>query len=130
MQISRREIGVWGVVFVETADRGIAKDYTAASVGLQPVFVRVDDDRIGLANCAESLDRVRGEAGDEFEIATVGGVDVEAESILFTQRNNPLQRIDGADGGGAERGDDGPNVSLLQLGFQRIEVHSSAPVDG
>ena len=44
-------------------------------------------------------------SGDEIcgegEVATVGGVDVDAEFVFLLERDDLVERIDGADGGGA-----------------------------
>ncbi len=48
MQLIGSEVGVRRVVLVEAAHGGVAEEHAAASVRLQPVLVRVDDDRVGL----------------------------------------------------------------------------------
>src|ERR1700749_3008384 len=53
MEVLRGEVGVRGVVFVEAADGGVAKEDGAAAVGLEAVFVRVDDDGVGLGDGVE-----------------------------------------------------------------------------
>jgi len=53
MEFGGAEIGVGGVVFVEASDVGIAEEDAAAAVGLEAVFVRVDDDGVGLTDARE-----------------------------------------------------------------------------
>ena len=53
VEILRREVGVGGVVFVEAADGGVAEEDTAATVGLQAVLVRIDDDGVGVRDGVE-----------------------------------------------------------------------------
>ncbi len=41
-----------------------------------------------------------------------------------------VERVDGADGGGAQGNDNCSHVPFAQLGFERIEVHAAAIVGG
>ena len=50
--------------------------------------------------------------GDEGEVASVGRVDVDAEAVAVAEREDLVERIDGADGGGAEGDDDGADSPL------------------
>ena len=84
-------------MFVEAADGGIAEEDTATTVGLQPVLVRVDDDGVGVRDGVEGGARFGGEVCGEGEVATVGGIDVNAELIFFLKGNDAVEWVDGAD---------------------------------
>ena len=107
MEFLRGEVGVRGVVFVEAADGGVAEEDAAAAVGLEAVLVRVDDDGVGVRDGVEGGAGLGGEVGGEGEVATVGGVDVDAELVFLLEGDDLVERIDGADGGGAECDDYG-----------------------
>ena len=57
VQLLGSEVGVRRVVLVEAAHAGVAKEHAAAAVGLQPVLVRIDDDRVGLIDHREGPPR-------------------------------------------------------------------------
>ena len=99
VEVVRGEIGVGGVVFVETADGGVAEEDAAAAVGLEAVLVRIDDDGLGVGDGVECGSGFRGQIGGEDEVATIGSIDVDAEFVFFPEHNNLVERIDGADGG-------------------------------
>ena len=50
VQLGRAEVGVGRVMPVEPADGRVAEKHAAAAIRLEPVLVRVDDDRIRLTN--------------------------------------------------------------------------------
>ena len=84
---SRGEVGVRRVVGVEAPDRGVGEQDAAAAVGLQAVLVRVDHDRVGASHRRR---RARRDAriaavGEQREEPAVGGVDVQARSVLRAQ---------------------------------------------
>src|SRR4051812_24692721 len=93
MEFRRTEVGVGRIMFVQTADAGIAKKNAAAAVGLQAVLVRIDDDGIGFGNFCEGLRGVRCEISRECEVAAVGGIDVDAKAMLLAKSENFRQRI-------------------------------------
>ena len=88
VQLVGAEVGVGGVVLVEPADRGIAEEDAAATVGLQAVLVRVDDDRVRLAEAVVSAAGLGPEVVGETEVAAIGRVRVEAEAVAFAQRED------------------------------------------
>src|SRR5580658_1107447 len=54
MQLRGTEIGVRRIVFVKPTGRRIAKQYAAATVWLQSMLVRIDDDRVRLPDPLEA----------------------------------------------------------------------------
>ena len=92
---------IGGVVFVEAANGGIAEEDAAAAVGLKAMLVRVDDDGVGVGDGVEGSAGLGREIGGESEVSTVGGVDVDAEFVFFLELEDAVERVDGADAGGA-----------------------------
>jgi len=114
-------------VLVEAADGRVAEEHAAAAIGLETVLVGVDHNRVSL------VDDVKGAPGglvegigNEAEVATIGGVDVDTEAVAIAEGEDLIEGVDRAHGGGAERSDDGAHVALSQLGFESVEVHASA----
>jgi hypothetical protein len=99
VEIFRGEVGVGRVVFVEAADGRVAEEDATTAVGLEAVFVRVDDDGVGVGDGVEGGEGFGEEIGGKGEVATVGGVDMDAELILFLEGDDLIERIDGADRG-------------------------------
>ena len=50
MELGRAEIGVRRVVFIEAPDRRIMEEHAAAAIGLQAMLMRVDHERVDLAD--------------------------------------------------------------------------------
>jgi hypothetical protein len=98
MKIFGREIGVGGVVFVETADGRIAEENGAATVGLETVLVGVDDNGVDLGNGVEGSPGLGKEVGGEGEVAAIGGIRVNTEAIFLPEGEDLIERIDGAGG--------------------------------
>src|SRR5579871_4007214 len=93
------------------------------------MLVRVDDDGVCLIDygvCGASS-RVEG-IGYEPEVAAIGCVDVNAEVVTAAERENLMQGIHGADGGGAEGDDHRADISFAKLIFESIEPHAAAVV--
>ena len=88
-------------MFVEAANGGIAEEDAAAAVGLEAMLVRVDDDGVGVGDGVEGGAGFGRKIGGESEVATVGGVDVDAEFVFLLKLDDAIERIDGADAGGA-----------------------------
>src|SRR5262249_55081876 len=101
MEILGREVGVGGVVFIEAADGGGTEEDTAAAVGLEAMFVRVDDDGVGVRNGIKGGAGLGRQICREGEVTTVGGVDVNAEAVFLLESDDLIERIDGANGGRA-----------------------------
>ncbi len=69
--------------------------------------MRIDDDGVGLRDGVEGGPGFGREVGGEGEVASVGGVDVDAEVVALLEFENLVEGIDGSGGGGAEGDDDG-----------------------
>src|ERR1700730_6726837 len=128
MEVFGGEVGVRGVVFVEAACCGVAKEDAAAAVGLEAVLVRVDNQRINSGDDVEGGASGGVEVGAEGEVASVGGVDVDAELVLGLKLHDLVERVDGADGGGPEGDDYGTDQAGLQGGFEGGEIHAAVRV--
>src|ERR1700722_11746086 len=101
MEVFGGEVGVGRVVLVEAADGGVAEENRAAAVGLEAVFVGVDDDGVGLGDRVEGRTGFGGEVGGEGEVASVGGIYMDAELVFLLEGEDAVERIDCADGSGA-----------------------------
>ncbi len=75
-------------MFIQAADIRIAEQHTATTVGLQPVLVRIDDDRIDIDDARERRSRILGEIVDQSEISAVSGIGVHAKTVLLAQRKD------------------------------------------
>ncbi len=84
-------------MFVESADGGVAKENASAAVGLEAMFVRIDDDGVGVREGVEGGASFGGEVRGECEVATVGRVDMDAEFVFLSESDNLIERIDGTD---------------------------------
>ena len=124
------EVSVGGVVLVEAADGGVAEEDASAAVGLEAVFVGVDDDGVGVGDGVEGSAGCGREVGGEGEVASVGGVDVDAEFVLLLEGEDLVEGVDGADGGGAEGGDYCADGAGLECLFEGGEVHAAVCVGG
>ena len=85
----RREVRVRRVVLVQPPDRGIAEQHGAAAVRLEPVLVRIDDERVGGGGRRERPLRRGVEIVGEPEEAAVRRVDVEPETDASHRRRSP-----------------------------------------
>src|SRR6266540_4116923 len=90
MQLVRREVGVRRIVAVKAADRCIAKEDGTASIWLQPMLVRIDNDAVALRDrsiCRGSSGRKRTHSvsGQEDEEAPVRAIDMNSEFELFLE---------------------------------------------
>ena len=68
----------------------------------------------------------RARVGNKPEIAAVCGVDVDAETVSFLEFQDLVQRIDGADGSGAQGDHDGSHAALAEFGFEGVKVEAAA----
>ena len=117
-------------MLVEPAHCRVAKEHTAAAVGLQAMLVRIDNDRVGLIHGQERLFfRLVQMLRDQTKIAAIGRVQVYPEAVAFAQGENLRQGVDRTQCGRTHGDDDGPNISCAQFVFERVEIHSS-PVVG
>ena len=129
VQLLRSEVGVGRIVPVEAPHRRVAKQNAAAAVGLEPVLVRIDDNRVGLADrCVGPPRRLIQSLGNQPEVASVGRVHVNAEAVPLAQRHDFVQRIDRSHGRRAQRRHHRAHIALAQLGFESLQAHASAPV--
>ncbi len=111
-------------MLVQGANRRIAKQDAAATVGLQAMLVRVHDDGIRLDHGIEMPARFCLQIANENEVATVGGIDVQPEPIAVAQLDNVGQRVDRAEPRGAQRRHYGPDATAPQPVLQRVHPHS------
>ena len=72
MQFCGAEIGVGGIVLVKRANGRIPEEYAAAAIGLQPVLVRIDDDRVCPVNLIECLTGIGRKFGCNVEVTAIG----------------------------------------------------------
>ena len=84
------------------SDSRVFKEHAAAAIRLKAVLVRVHNDRVGVMH-----QRIRGsslliEIGSQFEIATIGRVDMYAKVISTLQIENLRERVDRATAGGTK----------------------------
>ena len=106
MQLFRREVGVGRVVLVEATDRRIPKEDAAASIGLQAVLVRIDDDGVGFADCSKrATGRLIQCFRDKAEITAVSRIDMDTEAVSLAQCEDLIERVDCSDRRGAESDD-------------------------
>src|SRR6266576_2279490 len=123
VQLRGAEIGVGRIVLVQSAHSGIAKEHAAAPVGLPSVFVRIDDNRVRFSNLCNGPLRIFSKIFRKHEIAAVGGIGVNPESVLCAQSENLRQRIHRTCRRGTYRRDNRPHVAALRALRQRIHVH-------
>src|SRR3954453_8255880 len=112
---------------------------------LQAVLVVVDEDRVaagdgpvgGGGDGAGGGDRRVGGGvdvrfavgrGEQRVEAAVGGVDVQPRAVLDAEVGDPRQRVEGAEGRRAQRGDDGADAAGGQARGERVEVHPALGV--
>ncbi len=126
VQLVGGEVGVGRVVHVEAPDVGVGEQHRAAAVGLQPVLVRVDDDRVARADRAERLLGHESRAGEQREEAAVRGVDVDAHAVALAPRQRLVDRVDRPDAGRPGGQHDRAHVAAAELRLDRVEI--GAPV--
>ena len=122
VQLVGREVRVRRVVLVEAADARVGEDHRAAAVGLQPVLVRIDDDRVAVPDRAERRLGDQAGPGQEREEPAVGGVDVDAHAVALAPAERLVDRVDRADAGRPRREDDGADLPRPHLRLDRVEV--------
>src|SRR5467141_899186 len=130
VQFRGTEISVGRIMLVQSAHSGIAKEHAAAPVGLQSVFVRIDDNRVRFSNLCNCPLRIFSEVFRKHEIAAVRGIGVNPESLLCTQSENLRQRIHRTCRRGTHRRDNRPHVAAPQALRQRIYVHPALRIAG
>ena len=129
VQLLGREVGVGRVVLVEASHRRVAKENASAAVGLQAVLVRINHDRIGLVDDREGLPRWGIQSlGNQPEVAAISRIHMDPEAVPLPQRQNLVQRIDCADGRGAQRHHHRAHAAFAQFVLQRLHAHASAAV--
>ena len=70
-------------MLVQIADGGVAEKDAATAVGLQSMLVRIDDDRIDLANSVECPPGICAKFARDVKIAAVSGIDMDS-CLLYT----------------------------------------------
>ncbi len=116
-------------MLIEGADRRIPEQDGAASIGLQPVLVRIDHDRVDLPEPLERPCRLRPEVSGQREIPAIRCVRMEAEAVLVPERQDLRQRIHRADRRRAHRRDDRSDIARFQPRPQRVDVHPAIAVN-
>ncbi|MNS63178.1 hypothetical protein D3C72_962660 [compost metagenome] len=91
----------------------------------------VDDEGVGF--CQGAVGRGGDQSGLEVREqaveAAVGRVDVHAHAVGAGEGENPVERVEGADAGGAERRDEGADAARLEGRFETGEVQAAVGVD-
>lgn len=128
VELSGTEIGIGRFVLVETSCGGILEKDTAATVGLETVFVRIDDDGVDIGDLRECRVGVDVKIGSELEVAAVSRVSVNAERIFFLERENFRERVDRTGGGGAHGADDCADVAEFEARLESVEIHAAKVV--
>ena len=128
VQVGRAEVRVRRVVLVEPPDRRVAEEDAAAAVGLQAVLVRIDHDRVGLADAVEGAPRRRAEVVREAVVAAVRRVGVQPEAAPLPQRQDLGQRIHRSRRRRAHRRDDRADAALVEPPRERVRVEASARI--
>jgi hypothetical protein len=125
VQLRGREVRVRRVVQIEPPDSWITEQHRPAPVGLQPVLVWVDHDRVTLGDCLERSGghEVTVGPGKNGEEAAVRAIHVYPHAVLASDRHDVLDAINHAQPGRAGRNDDGPDPTRRQKRFDRIDVH-------
>ncbi len=82
VQVGRGEIGISGVMNIELAYARIGKQNATATVRLEPVLMRVHDNRVGIANPGKCVTRICLEIIDERKIAAVRGIDMDPATMI------------------------------------------------
>ena len=80
----------------------------------------IDDDGVGVRDGVEGGAGLGGKVGGEGEVATIGGVDVDAELVFLLQGDDLVEGIDRADGCGAQGGDDGADSAGGEEGSRTV----------
>ncbi len=70
-------------MLVQAADVGITIQDAPTTIGLQPVLVRINDDRIDVGQSCIRLLRIGIQVAGKSKIATVRGICVNSEIELF-----------------------------------------------
>src|SRR6185437_13409739 len=122
MKFLRREVRVWGVVFVKMTNCGITKEDAAAAVRLESMFVRIDHDGVDLSDGVVSGPRLRRQSIRENKVATICSICMDAKFISLLQLQNLVERIDGSDSSRAQSDDDRPNLLRLKKFFEGGEI--------
>ncbi len=115
-------------MLVEAAYGWVAEENGSAAVGLKAVFVGIDDDGVGVGDGVVGGAGLGSEVGGEGEVASVGGVYVDAEVVPLLKFQDLVERVYGADGGGAQGDDYGTDVSGREELLEGGEVHAAGVV--
>src|SRR5215469_5294795 len=128
MKIFRGEVRVWRIVLVEAANSGVAEEHGSTSIRLETMLVRVNDDRVGVRDGVKGSARFGVEVGDKREVASISGIDMNAEAVSLSELENPVERIDRSDGRRTKRDDYRADVTACQRLLKRDNIHSSGIV--
>ncbi len=66
--------------------------------------------------------------GNEREVAAVGRVHMDSETVAFAEGEDLVERVHGADGCRAQRGHHCAHIAFAQFGFEGFEAHAAAAV--
>src|SRR5205085_11981771 len=124
VQVVRGEVGVGRVVRVDAPDVRVGEQHAAAAIRLEPVLVRVYDDRVGARHGREWLAPYARIAavGQEREEAAVRGVDVQPRAVLRAQVRDRGDVVNRTETRRAERRDYGADAAGTQSFGQRAGV--------
>src|SRR5580704_19764995 len=105
------------------ADARISEQHTPTAVGLQAMFVRIDNDGIHPVQLIEPVPRFRRKIAGQSKVAAVRAIGMHAEAKLSAKFQNLREWIDGTRRGGSHGRNHGANIAALQARSQRIEAH-------
>ena len=130
VQLGRAEVGIGRVMPIEPADGRVAEQDASATIGLEAVLVRVDDDRVRLANPVERRPGLGTEVARQGEIPAVRGVDVDAEIVPLAQGQDLGERVHRPGGRRAERHHDRTDLAAGEHFLQGRDLHPPPGIDG
>ncbi len=108
---------------------GVPKQDASAPIGLQPMLVRIDHDRVGLTHRRVSPPgRLFQCLWNQPKITPVCAIHMHPEAVPLTQRQHLVQRVNSACGRCAQRDHHHAHIALAQLGLQSLHAHASTVV--
>ena len=72
-------------MLVKSSHRGVGEEHAAATVGLQPMFVRINDNGVHVPQGGEGLTRPRRKRVRQAEVSAVSRIGVNSKSMLISQ---------------------------------------------
>ena len=113
---------------VQPAYRRIVKQHAPATIGLQPVLMRIDHDRGGFAHELEREPRFVREVVGEHEVPAVRRVRVDSEVEAAAHVDDGRKWIHGAGRRRPHRRHDSADAARREPALERRDVHSSGAI--